>query len=616
MAPILRKIIDVPVRSISAVCFVLLAAMLVMKNDVNEMISSNTDDDIESLIQIHSVHRREPRATSKQFETCVALINKGSHFVVDIEVGTPSQPFAVVADTGSNNLWVASCGCKFYGKCFGGRCFTGTNKSSTFKIKEDPGHHPLAVTVTYGSGPVTMLVATDMVKVGSVSAFMNQSLFLAVDHNLGKGLGKMEGLLGLGIPQKNLPPQNISQPTRAPIPTSGSNGAPGRIPWIPIDGRRQVTPLSDDDIRKIIEKVMRGILGPGYGGAQIDIGAYGGINSLAQTATGDLRMILDLNRSLAVAQKTSDAGDDMGQESIPLPEPRSFLEVAGIDTFSICFNDGDADGALRIGTPKKEVQLESFGVLHWGLGFNGISVGDESATPMFCTQMEYENQETPCGAIPDSGTTLITVPDSKQLSTLLVQICDGWERCANKAKENDWVTDAVKAKELQNLLQGCNEWISEGEGLKELPSLYFHMSGKNGINQTLELTPWAYILETNYVNRTLQEFEDPRDVVLSELKEDIADMKVCSLSFSVMPYNTQTNGPVWILGTAFFYQFNVGYNIKDLTVSFTSIDEEPCSVCSASLTQQNVSKAKPARQRLRSMNVPPRSSSIDTSFPL
>merc|ERR1719238_1888078 len=67
--------------------------------------------------------------------TCAPLANKGSHFTVDIQVGTPGQTFSVVADTGSDAVIVPSCICKESGSCSkDDRCFRGTNKSSTFKM--------------------------------------------------------------------------------------------------------------------------------------------------------------------------------------------------------------------------------------------------------------------------------------------------------------------------------------------------------------------------------------------------------------------------------------------------------------------------------------------------
>jgi len=60
--------------------------------------------------------------------------------------------------------------------------------------------------------------------------------------------------------------------------------------------------------------------------------------------------------------------------------------------------------------------------------------------------------------------------------------------------------------------------------------------------------------------------------------------KVCAPAFGVMEYNTLTNGPVWILGTPFFYQFNVHFDLASdpPAVGFQSVEDEPCGTCSSS----------------------------------
>ena len=44
-------------------------------------------------------------------ESCAALKNKGVYFTARLCVGTPSQCFDVVADTGSDNVIITSCVC-------------------------------------------------------------------------------------------------------------------------------------------------------------------------------------------------------------------------------------------------------------------------------------------------------------------------------------------------------------------------------------------------------------------------------------------------------------------------------------------------------------------------
>merc|ERR1719456_683756 len=90
--------------------------------------------------------------------TCTDLTNHGTHFTVDIEVGTPGQKFSVVADTGSNSLIVPSCVCQQRRYCSkSDRCFTGTNRSDTFSLKDGPNGLQ-SIFITFGSGTIEAIV--------------------------------------------------------------------------------------------------------------------------------------------------------------------------------------------------------------------------------------------------------------------------------------------------------------------------------------------------------------------------------------------------------------------------------------------------------------------------
>merc|ERR1719387_1209078 len=112
---------------------------------------------------------------------------------------------------------------------------------------------------------------------------------------------------------------------------------------------------------------------------------------------------------------------------------KGFLQHAGINRFSLCFNDGGQDGALKLDTPKLPNALLSVGQMHWGVDFQGVSVGKASAPVKFCSpESKKKGQDTACGAIPDSGTTLFMAPE-EHIQMLFEEICDGWERCRTAA---------------------------------------------------------------------------------------------------------------------------------------------------------------------------------------
>jgi len=231
-----------------------------------------------------------------------------------------------------------------------------------------------------------------------------------------------------------------------------------------------------------------------------------------------------------------------------------------------------------------------------------------------------QGQQTPCGAIPDSGTTLITAP-RKHILKLMDNICDSWPRCsqnhtallrAEKAARaaataqygfNPFtLTIQPKSKILERLLLDCNSWMNETVGLSELPTLNFHLGGGNGTKKDLPMPGHAYVIETKMQDaqslfskiRDAEGTEesslgDPRKGNLTAHKTATGSdsgsiKKVCAPAFGVMEYNTVANGPIWILGTPFFYQFNVHFDLasKSPRVGFQSVQDEPCGACTSS----------------------------------
>lgn len=591
-------------RACHVLCLALVAAVLLNFQQGGDRKASNIEqrgdreasrsegnDEIEALVQVKTRVRSARKSLlareHKQQEVCSTLTNHGSHFTVQIEAGTPGQKLDLLADTGSNELWVASCACKPFGKCFdAGKCFVSANRSSTFSVHRGEQGPPVT-SISYGSGTVNTVIGTDVVGIGSVKATMDNSFLLAVDHRL-RISGRLEGILGLGIPYStNQANANLTQSKQ----------------W-------QANSVSPERIRQAVDEAVRRILNVSNRSSN-----FSGVPGLASAEEEPL--LLELNRSLA--------GADISRNTTMITR-RSFLEMAGVDTFQICFSDGEEGGALRLGMTQSPHSLESVGVLHWGLGLQGISVGSDAAFASTCNKVK-PGQETACAAIIDSGTTMITAPTQQHLLDLYVAICDAWARCqATLAQQADSIifTKEMKASALTQLIRRCNSWLSEGAGLNELPTLYFHVAGRNGSQQTLELTPWAYMVETPV---SWPPAATPPDSApwlherLIDLQEDVSEeaRSVCSLQFQILPWNTQKNGPIWILGSSFFYQFLVGYNLKAKTISFTSIKDTPCAPCGSGL--QGGSSAlersfETSKLRPRFLSASPRSSSIDAGLPL
>lgn len=514
-----------------------------------------------SLAAVQLADATENSAATKS-ATCAPLKNRGTHFTVEIQVGTPPQKFDVVADTGSDALIVTSCACVKAGHCDGklNRCFQGTNKSSTFAVKDGP-HGPPMVSMMFGSGPVQAVVASDTVRVGQLRTQMPDGVLLMTDHKL-KIQGQFEGILGLGLPASSAAQKGLyNQEDAAGDYAGGEEGSQGASAMA-------------DELKKL-EDALKKQMGMSFLQQAIHPPAKHGHHT----------------------EKSTHEEKEKSNETPLLV--KGFMEEAGIDRFSMCFNDG-SDGVLRLDIPEAPVTHGSVGTVHWGLDFRGMSVGstEHKIKVEICSEKNMtKNQSSPCGAIPDSGTTAIMAPE-EQLITLYESMCDGWERCkenhtammnaaenAKKAAIEDFGSDpwqiaaASKAMIFQNLILDCKAWLTKDNGLNELPDIHFDVRGADGTHQTLSLAAWSYIIETHekdfkYVYKNIPGLGK----VPVGKSFTGSTTTVCSPAFSTMEYNTENNGPVWIFGTPLFYEYQVGYDLSTKPPAM-SFSDEKCGSC-------------------------------------
>jgi len=547
-------------------------------------------------------------------ETCAELVNHGTHFGVEIEVGSPGQKFDVVADTGSNTLIIPSCLCMVEGACNKeDRCFTGGhNRSSTFKLSKGPNNGPMPMYLYFGSGPISGVKAMDVVRVGEMKHYMEEGIMLMTDHALQFSMS-FEGILGLGLPE-------VVEEKSSTEAGSMDDAASGQIVNEP--------PHDDAALSKIIRDVVTG-------GSAIenDINVQA-VRHADPKHEEIMRKILGNAESVGSSNGTGKSLSLAAVRQLPARVP-GFLEQAGVNRFSMCFND-QSSGVLRLGLPNLLDGHGSVGSEHWGVGFHGISVGTSLLPLRMCSTADMESgQETPCGAIPDSGTTMITGPRA-QLALLFEAICDSWPRCKDNhtalvgaaeaatvaaAKEYGGVDPfnirlGREAKEvvLKLVLSDCARWLGEGKGLQELPDLHFHVAGKQGTAQTLSLPGASYILETHSQQGHLTKASLPSDAAANLSTK-------CLPAFEQMEYPTLKNGPVWIFGTPLFYEYQVAYDMGTTppSLSFASVAQTPCGSCNkqTNLATSDVSTdATQALKRPRWLPGAPRQPRIDINRPL
>lgn len=299
-------------------------------------------------------------------------------------------------------------------------------------------------------------------------------------------------------------------------------------------------------------------------------------------------------------------------------QPLGFDEATHVESFSMCFNDMGAEGALNLNYPKSENSLLSIGKEHWSLDFRGISVGDSSehAPVKFCApNMKEEGAKTACGAIPDSGTTLIMAP-MQHVEKLFGDICDKWHRCKTAVSQG---LQNEKMKIFQMLLHECGSWVEKnGEKnttLHELPDLHFRLAGKDGKLGSIVLTGDDYIMET---------MEDEVKMVTKNIfgmplkipKKTGKMKRVCAPAFGAMEMKTHDNGHVWILGGPLFYKYTVSYenNNKAPAIAFKK-QKCGCPSSKGALVASDAEQRTAKNSGMREIHAEPRTPSFDIKFP-
>jgi len=109
-----------------------------------------------------------------------------------IQVGTPPQPFTVVFDTGSSNLWVPSAKCQAIACLFHSKY--DNTKSSSYKANGTKATFP------YGSGTVAGFVSVDTVNLGGLNIANQQFVETTDEPGLTWIVAQFDGIMGMGWP--------------------------------------------------------------------------------------------------------------------------------------------------------------------------------------------------------------------------------------------------------------------------------------------------------------------------------------------------------------------------------------------------------------------------------
>ncbi|KAJ7933949.1 aspartic peptidase A1 [Mycena leptocephala] len=137
----------------------------------------------------NSTTKRMQRRGSAESLNFVNQQGDSSYFGT-VNIGTPPQPFNVILDTGSSDLWVADSNCI---NCDGQTPLYTPQKSSSFQQEQQT-----VTPITYGSGKVAGFVSSESVSMGNFS--LTKQGFLSVEQ-ITNGLlsGSVSGIMGLAF---------------------------------------------------------------------------------------------------------------------------------------------------------------------------------------------------------------------------------------------------------------------------------------------------------------------------------------------------------------------------------------------------------------------------------
>mmetsp|Transcript_58137 Transcript_58137/g.101790 ORF Transcript_58137/g.101790 Transcript_58137/m.101790 type:complete len:501 (+) Transcript_58137:83-1585(+) len=349
------------------------------------------------------------------------------------------------------------------------------------------------------------------------------------------------------------------------------------------------------------DKAMVPMFTLSYGSGDIDCTvasdevAVGGVGTFLQDgiflmeSRGDLDIGGDFQGIFGMGLPGADLGLEMTE----------FLMEAGVSRYSMCFN-ADEPGVLRMNVPPLVNPMGNIGQVHWGLDLQGMSAGSASAPVLFCDpSTKKKHQQSACGAIPDSGTTLMMGPKD-QIHDLYAGLCSAWPRCDSVAQNHTMVP---RSRIFTELLGACDDWLDEAhDGILEVPPIILHLAGSDGRPRQVKLTAWSYVVkylipDMEFVKTHVEGLGDFEVIIPSD------NIKTrCGPSIGEHEYTTRQNGPVWILGSPLFFENSLSYDIS-VQPPQIAINPGPCTTCKASLLDADINPRQVKRlpRNLRSL---------------
>ncbi|KAK6265010.1 hypothetical protein SCA6_020444 [Theobroma cacao] len=165
-----------------------------MKLDPNNRLAARLDSkDGEALRASIKKYRFRNNLGDSEETDIVALKNyMDAQYYGEIGIGTPTQKFTVIFDTGSSNLWVPSTKCYFSVACYFHEKYKASD-SSTYKKDGKPA------SIQYGTGAISGFFSYDHVQVGDLVVKDQEFIEATKEPGLTFMVAKFDGILGLGF---------------------------------------------------------------------------------------------------------------------------------------------------------------------------------------------------------------------------------------------------------------------------------------------------------------------------------------------------------------------------------------------------------------------------------